>query len=196
MIGVCIVGLYSLKSEKSKVSDLDQIPAAKWIQMFDNKKPTKQAAKLFREHFGLPPTQEVMVTAETQGSGAYGPVLVARIFENGIDTKKRYLAFVFYPSILKGFKGIIFIDTSNLAISGIEIKTVPSIWLKSGENYKVNINIQSTDQNGKRIEPRYDLEVKIGKESQTFNLSCEKLVEIFGANFTGANFYWFTNLPK
>ena len=159
LIGVCIVGLYSLKSEKLKVSNLNQIPAPKSIEMFDNEKPTEQAAKLFREHFGLPENQEVTVTAETQGSGTYGPVLVARIFEliNGekIDTKKRYLAFAFFPSILKGFKGIIFIDTSNLATFGIEIKTVPNAFLNPSENYKVNINIQSTDQNGKRIEPRY-----------------------------------------
>ena len=97
---------------------------------------------------------------------------------------------------MEGFKGIIFVDTSDFVVSGIRIDTVPSAWLRLGENYKVNINIQSTDQNSQKIEPRYDLVVEISEQSKTYNLTYRELVEIFGQNFTGANLYWFTELPR
>ncbi len=197
LIGFFIVGLYSpSKTKAQNISNIREIPGAELIQMFDREKTTEKIAELFREHFQLPISQEILVISQTGGSGVYGPVFVAKIVENGFDTKKRYLAFTFFPSILEGFKGIIFVDTSDFAVSGIKIDTVPSAWLKLGENYKVNINIQSTDQNSQKIEPRYDLVVEISEQSKTYNLTYKELVEIFGQNFTGANLYWFTELPR
>lgn len=177
-----------------KFQSISEIPAAELIKMFNSEKPTQEIAELFREYFQLPPNQEIIVIAKTDGSGVYGPVFVAKVFENGIDTKKRYLAFTFFPSILEGFKGIVFIDTSNFAVSGIEVQTVPSTFLKPCEKYTININIQSTDMSGNLLEPRYNLVVQIGQESKTYILSKEELVQIFGSSFTGANLYWFTKL--
>ena len=153
LIGIFIVGLYSLSKTKAQnISNIREIPRADLIRMFDKEKTTEKMAELFREHFQLPMNQKILVVADTKWSEVYGTLFVAKIVENGIDTKKRYLAFTFFPSILEGFKGIIFVDTSDFAVSGIKIDTVPSVWLRLSENYKVNVNIQSTDQNSRDYE--------------------------------------------
>ena len=133
LIGVFIVGLYSpSKTKTQNISNIKDIPGAELIRMFDEEKVTEKMAELFRKHFQLPINQGIIVVADTKGSEVYRPLFVAKIIENGLDTKKRYLAFTFFPSILEDFKGIIFVDTSDFAVSGIKIDTVPSDWLMLG----------------------------------------------------------------
>ena len=67
LIGIFIVGLYSLSKTKAQnISNIREIPRADLIRMFDKEKTTEKMAELFREHFQLPMNQKILVVADTK----------------------------------------------------------------------------------------------------------------------------------